>query len=136
MRIWHLKVISKTPNYRVFCIYGYTQFRLFVFPSPGPRPQFVFTGPGIQFIVLQLKCVIALQHLLTCTSYILLIWVRELSVYCKIKKATELFMPKFYTYTVLWLLSESLLHIFFMQLAYERFGLGYWITKQFSGLIF
>ena len=45
-------------------------------------------------------------------------------------------MPKFYTYTVLWLLSESLLHIFFMQLAYERFGLGYWITKQFSGLIF
>ena len=75
------------PNYRVFCIYGYSQFRLFVFPSPGPRPQFVFTGPGIQFIVLQLKCVIALQHLLTCTSYILLIWVRELSVYtARLKK--------------------------------------------------
>lgn len=112
MRIWHLKVISKTPNYRVFCIYGYSQFRLFVFPSPGPRPQFVFTGPGIQFIVLQLKCVIALQHLLTCTSFILLIWVWELSVYCKIKKATELFMPK-YLYCVMiiiWVFATYFFH--------------------------
>ena len=47
-------------KYLAFFILEYTQFQLLVFPGPGLHPQFVFTGPSSELIVLWLKFVITL----------------------------------------------------------------------------
>ena len=71
------------------------------FVITGPGPRFVFTGPGIEnslllrFIVKIYYSVTALQRFLTCTTFILLLWVRKQQfVYCEIRNETCLFITK------------------------------------------